>query len=256
MAKRTTIKIGDIFCVEIDSTYKCYFQYICNDRCIMDSSVIKVFRTHFPLECNPSPEVILNDDVDFYAHTIIINGIKSNTWHKMWSSKSINSNGSHKTLWGYTQNTLSISAWDTRIVNPMENWDIWYTNEFIKKIGVLPRHLWDIIEIGSIKPYTEIVNRIKYGYYRYTSPAYNIIKRIPHPYIDSYIRKEEGNSIIYQHFLGESVMQEIIVKENGEIELSEGNPLERPKFWETNWLHKEFITEAEFNEAWEKYSRQ
>ena len=28
MAKRIITKIGDIFCVEVDNDYKCYFQYV------------------------------------------------------------------------------------------------------------------------------------------------------------------------------------------------------------------------------------
>lgn len=119
-----------------------------------------------------------------------------------------------------------------------------------------PEEFWNSIEYGSVLPYCEIVDRIRLGYYTYTSWEYDIIKRIPHPDVDSYVRREVEDRVLYQHFLGENVVREIIVKENGEIELSEGNPLQRPKFWETNWRHKEFITEAEFNEAWEKYSRQ
>ena len=256
MAKRTIIKIGDIFCVEIDSIHKCYFQYICNDMCVMDSPVIKVFRTHYPLEFNPTLEEISNDDVVFYAHTIIRNGINSNSWYKVGTCKSTNLNDSPKIVWGYTQNTLSLSAWETITVNPMENWDIWYTNEFVNKIGVLPRYLWDSIEIGSIKPYIDIVNRIKYGYYKYSSPAYDIIKRIPHPDVHSYVKRETNETVKYMHFLGENVMQEIIIKEDSLVEISGGYLLDRPKFWETNWDFDDFITEDEFNEAWNKYSQQ
>ena len=28
MAKRIITKVGDVFCVEIDNEYKCFFQYI------------------------------------------------------------------------------------------------------------------------------------------------------------------------------------------------------------------------------------
>ena len=31
MTKRIITKIGDIFCVEVDNDYKCYFQYVAND---------------------------------------------------------------------------------------------------------------------------------------------------------------------------------------------------------------------------------
>ncbi len=31
--KRIITRIGDIFCIEIDNEYKCYFQYIAKDVC-------------------------------------------------------------------------------------------------------------------------------------------------------------------------------------------------------------------------------
>lgn len=43
MTKRIITKIGDIFCVEVDNDYKCYFQYVANDMTVLNSSVIRVF---------------------------------------------------------------------------------------------------------------------------------------------------------------------------------------------------------------------
>lgn len=40
MGKRIVTKIGDVFCIEIDGKYKCFFQYIANDLEQLNSSVI------------------------------------------------------------------------------------------------------------------------------------------------------------------------------------------------------------------------
>jgi hypothetical protein len=34
MAKRIVTKIGDVFCVEVDNDYKCFFQYVANDMTV------------------------------------------------------------------------------------------------------------------------------------------------------------------------------------------------------------------------------
>ena len=47
MTKRIITKIGDIFCVEVDNDYKCYFQYVANDMTVLNSSVIRVFAKVF-----------------------------------------------------------------------------------------------------------------------------------------------------------------------------------------------------------------
>ena len=50
MTKRIITKIGDIFCVEVDNDYKCYFQYVANDMTVLNSSVIRVFAKHYPID--------------------------------------------------------------------------------------------------------------------------------------------------------------------------------------------------------------
>lgn len=257
MAKRIVTNIGNVFCVDIDGKYKCYFQYICNDISMLNSSVIRVFKTRYPLDYKPILMEIITGEVSFYAHTILRAGIQFNIWKKVGNATLVNADNIKKVLFGFTKDHLYIGN-ETISVDPLLNWTIWHVNENLIEIGKLPEKYYDStdLEYGVVIPYHEIVNRIKLGYYSQTNEIWDIIKRIPHPDVDSYVRRDVEDTVLYQHFLGENVVQEIIVKENGEIELSEGNPLERPKFWETNWCHKEFITEAEFDEAWEKYSRQ
>lgn len=75
MTKRIVTKIGDVFCAEIDNRIKRYFQYIVNDMEQLNSSVIRVFKTHYPMEHKPVCDEVVKDEVEFYAHTVLRAGI-------------------------------------------------------------------------------------------------------------------------------------------------------------------------------------
>lgn len=238
--------------------YKCYFQYVCSDRFQLDSQIIKVFKSRYPMDYEPVLEEIVHGEVAFYAHTFIRAGLNFNAWYKVGQSSSVVSQDFVKVIWGTASRfKMTFNEIDCTILNPMENWILWYANDRrIQVGGILPDCYRNVVELGSVMPFIEIVNRIRLGYYTYQNAAYDIVKRIPHPDVHSYTRRESERMVVYSNFLGESVMQEIVVIENGEVQLSEGNPLERPLFWETNWRHKELITKKEFEEAWAKYGGQ
>ncbi|MCM1490773.1 MAG: immunity 26/phosphotriesterase HocA family protein [Muribaculum sp.] len=251
MAKRIVTKIGNVFCVEIDNRYKYYFQYICNDYTMMNSSVICVFKTRYTIDYNPILEDIVKDDVMFYAHTVLRAGIEENAWYKVGKTKSVDEKQVREVIWGYCRETLYNDG-EIIKVNPLKHWVIWKIGYEFVEIGDIPTVYRNKLEYGSILSYVNIVSRIRLGYYTYASPVYDIIKRIPYPDVDSYTRKEFENIIVWSHFRGEFVVQEIVVKENGETTLSEGNPLDRSKFWQTNWEYKELITKEDFNSVWNK----
>ncbi len=89
MAKRIVTRIGNIFCVEIDKQYKKFFQYVANAMSQLNSSVIRAFKRKYPIEWKPDMAVIVDDDVEFYAHTVLSAGIQKihgTRWEliKMW----------------------------------------------------------------------------------------------------------------------------------------------------------------------------
>ena len=255
MSKRIVIRIGNVFCIEIDGKYKCYFQYVCNDKNQLNSSIVRVFKSRHPTDYKPVLEEIITDEVSFYAHTVLRIGIQFGAWYKVGKPMSIENSEHENIIWGTASDILDLTAWDFKTVNPMDNWRIWSSKKIFKENYSLPRKLMYSIEYGAVLPYIEIVNRIKYGYYKNSSPVYSIIKRIPHPDVHSYVKRETNETVKYMHFLGENVMQEIIIKEDSLVGISGGYLLDRPKFWETNWDFDDFITEDEFNEAWDKYSQ-
>lgn len=117
------------------------------------------------------------------------------------------------------------------------------------------------MEQDGVLPYLCIVDRIKYGYYRWTMTFYDEVKRKPWPWVDSYTRlsDELTKETVYYHFHGDKVMRELVVDSAGNrYELTIDKPQSGPyrlfsgEFGDINWKCEEFISEEEFNAMWNK----
>ena len=117
MAKRIVTKIGNVFCAEIDDKYKCFFQYIMNDLVQLNSSVIRVFKRRYPMDYKPDMEEIVNDEVLFYAHTILYAGIMYDAWYKVGKSMNLGEEECRNVLFGYTNDTIFDESGHPRTVN-------------------------------------------------------------------------------------------------------------------------------------------
>ena len=256
MAKRIVTKIGNVFCVEIDSEKKAYFQYIANDMSMLNSSVIRAFKTHYPIDANPKIDQIVSDDVAFYAHTVLRAGIQFNAWYKVGTSKEIDEETVSNVIFGFPSIYVINSRKNEETRNPLSNWYIWKINMDLIRVGKLPKEYWDIVEPGAVEPYVEIISRIKFGYYRYTSVEYDVLKRKPLSNVDSFIKAVGERLTTYYQFKGQRVVKELIITDKEVIRLTTDSPnakgyeLRKADFSETNWLHKNFITRQEFEEAW------
>jgi len=71
MGKQVRTRIGNVFMVILDGNRKKYFQYIANDLTQLNSDVIRVFKTSYQLNEEPSLKDIVNDEIDFYAHAVV-----------------------------------------------------------------------------------------------------------------------------------------------------------------------------------------
>ena len=218
MRKRIVTKIGDIFCVEFDGKFKCYFQYIANDLSQLNSSVIRAFKRRYPIDYKPLFDEVVKDEVLFYAHTVLRAGIQFEAWYKVGKSTELGADEISKVIFGYTLDTKSNldpnSNWDPlngiEMVDPLTNWFIWHINGPFTNIGKLPDKYRDIVEVGAIMSYTRIVQRIKYGYYPGCFTEYEVLKRIPRADVDSFTRIEEdkGRATLF-HFYGDKVVRQI-----------------------------------------------
>ena len=133
MANRIITKIGDIFCVEVDNDYKCYFQYVANDLTVLNSS-----------------------EVYFYAHTILRFGILYNAWYKVGKHPDIG-NPDEITFRMYND----IGNWNR---SKSYNWVIWKINQKQEFIGEM-REKYASIDLGIVLTYKDIVSKITTGSY-------------------------------------------------------------------------------------------
>ena len=258
MAKRIITKVGDVFCVEIDNEYKCFFQYIEKDILQLGSSVIRAFKTRYPMDYKPVIEDIVKDEILFYAHTILRVGIEYGAWYKVGKSKELGLSGLNNVMFGDVFNYKATPNLQLIEVDYLENWTIWKVNEERINIGVLPTEYYEIIEEGGVVPYDEVVTRFRIGYFKVTDKSYDIIKRRPIAGVNSYTKHEIDGNECYFHFIGEDIYREIIVTPQGAIKLTQEEPekdgcaFHAHKFWEINWKYRDHITDADFLTSWNK----
>ena len=162
MAKRIVTKIGDVFCVEIDNQCKRYFQYIVNDMEQLNSSVIRVFKLHYPIDYKPIIDDIVKDEVEFYAHTILKFGVLYDAWYKVGTSKEFGDFS--KVLF-----RSSADAGNGEMIS--ERWNVWHINEPHVYVGKLTKE-YQHAERGGVMSYTSILDRLKYGDYMSKYPGY------------------------------------------------------------------------------------
>lgn len=161
MVKRIVTKIGNIFCAEIDGQYKCYFQYIANDLTELNSSVIRLFKRHYPIEYIPDFDEIVKDEVSFYAHTVLSVGIRYGYWSKVGKSKDLG-NPEDATF-------RMIEEIEFRHLKKSYNWYVWKINQPFDFIGELTDE-YRKADIGMVFSCIEIVHRIRTGKYTFDLP--------------------------------------------------------------------------------------
>ena len=150
MNKRIVIKTGDVFKVNVNGQYDVYFQFVIDDTTQLTSSVIRVFGKHYEMDESPLMEDVVNDDVVFYAHTMLSAGIRQGLWQKVGKSK-IKDN---------------IDTIGFKMLNSPKDftWYVWKINSPIEYYDVLPanclRYDW-----GWVYAPANLVKRIICGHH-------------------------------------------------------------------------------------------
>ena len=158
--KRIITRIGDIFCIEIDNEYKCYFQYIAKDMSQLNSSVIRVFKRHYPMDYEYDEQEVLNDEVNFYAHTILRIGIDNGTWYKVGKSKELGD--LTKILFKFSSDLGGGGG----VKRKSYHWYVWKLNEEYIHIGELTDDFKNKSDFGLVIQYCDVFNKIKNGFYK------------------------------------------------------------------------------------------
>ena len=147
---------GDIFCVNIDDFSKCYLQYVIDDKQMLNSSVIRVFKKRYSIDETPQIEEIVMDEVSFYAHTLLKVGIKQHARQKIGNSKSVGDIVNITFRW--------FGEMDFSRISKSYSWRIWKVNAPATFIGELNEQVKKY-DLGLVIPPCDILTRIRRGKY-------------------------------------------------------------------------------------------
>lgn len=218
----------------------------------MNTQVIRVFKTIYSHEYNPSIKEIVNDEIDFYAHTIVSAGIKDNVWYKIGTSNDCGLDKLDKITFALYFTVDELTGLPLLQANGSQ-WKIWKPNERIiwsNDINDLsPKYL----EIGSILPIHQIVNRLINGYYSFTAREYDVLVRKPYDGVNAFTKRSFGGYQAYFYFDGENLKNVIVLKDDYSVVANIQDILHlfqlpgNLKFGDINWRFDDFISEEEYN---------
>ena len=161
MTKRIVTKIGDVFLVKLENSQR-YFQYVANDMTQLNSSVIRTFEEHYPLNSLQDLTEIVKGKIDFYAHVVLRWGIELGYWEKIGKDPEI----------GQLNHILFRDSTDYgKQIKISENWYVWNINEKFKDVGKLVGENRKA-EIGIVVTPGDVVERIKTGKYSFVYPGF------------------------------------------------------------------------------------
>lgn len=151
---KSNTKIGDVFSVKIDDSYKKYFQLIAFDLTQLNSDVIRSFKELYPWGAYPDLTEIVKGEVEFYSHCVTKVGLNMGFWEKIGNVLDI----------GKTDHILfrSSSDYGDSTIKISQNWWVWKINEEQRYVGKLEGQNQKA-EIGGINPPDTIVHRMKTG---------------------------------------------------------------------------------------------
>ena len=157
MSKRQVNRIGDIYCVEIDNEYKCYFQYVAKDATMLGGKVIRVFKTHYSMDYVPNMDEIVKDDIFYYTHTMVKIGVELGAWYKV---------GSHRDK-GETENIMfKLYNEVAPLPDKSSRWDVWKINEPMRRIGEMTDECRGYY-MGWLYSYLDVLSMIRDGRHRH-----------------------------------------------------------------------------------------
>jgi hypothetical protein len=161
MSKRPNI--GDLFEVQIDSANARVFQYISNDSTQLHSDVVRVFREAYTLGEPMDVRRILEGEIDFHAHVLLMIGLKQKIWRKI----------GHAEPPGDLTTVLFRDSGDygNPKIRVSKNWYVWKINSESDHVGVLSER-YQGAEIGVVVPPNSLVYRMRNGKYDFVYPDY------------------------------------------------------------------------------------
>ncbi len=256
------MKQGDVYCTEIAGKYKCYFQYVTKDATQPRCYVIRVLKHRYPMDYKPVIKEIVNDDTWFYAHAYLLYWADNGWFYRVGHSSETGEEECRKVLFGCTKDTIFNEEGLPRHVNPIENWCVWHVGEQQKPVGRLTGKQLEEVEDGVIFPFSDIFERMYYGFYISRSEIYefDIRRRIPFQHADIYVKKGYDNYSIptYFYFHGNNLVRLVEIVDGKAIRMTaediavSNHKMRGVGYSDIWWSHDDFISEEEFERVWNK----
>lgn len=153
--KRVVIRVGNVFCADIKGKFKRYFQYIGLDYEQLNSEVIRVFKTHYPVDAAVNLEEVVKDEIDFYAHVVIRAGFLYNYWEKVGNVPfTEKADALFRTTDDFGMGPIKVSS----------RWYVWRMNEPMVFVGRLNEETRKA-DIGFIWDPESVFERMETGYF-------------------------------------------------------------------------------------------
>ena len=156
--KRNKVLAGCVLCVEIEGLYKRYFQFIGRDLYQLNTDVIRVFKTWYPLKDEPLIEDIVKDEVDFYSHTSAYIGVKQGLWFIVGRSSNI---GKLENVGFYVSCAPPMGVDNIK----SSHWEVWTLGHKRHYVGKLSPEYLQKYHYGYAFAPIHVLYRIKHGKY-------------------------------------------------------------------------------------------
>lgn len=257
MVQSVNVRIGDIFCAEIEGWFKRFFQFVGKDVENLNSAVIRVFERTYPMEEQPDVAQILDDRTEFYTHTFVQPGLKARAWYKVGHAKETGEKELRHVLFAnfIDRELLSERKLDAHIEGI---WRCWHFGEEAKEYAKPPLKKEEQLEGGAVYSYVYILPRLKYGIFPRYEPIDKFVRRRPRPDAQIFVRREYPSEgyVRYLHFIGSSAERQIdvftdkVLRFQKESETERDSQISQREFGETDWRAEEFISKKLFEQKW------
>ena len=145
--------IGDIFEIPLPGDRKRYMQFILVDSSQLGAWTVRVFKTDYSIDDQPSIDVILDDRIDFYMNTRDLGrGILYSLWVRYGKSDNLGD-----------LSQVVFRTFDRAIPGVhRQRWRVWRASQIDKYYRVLPRRFIKV-DYGAMAPPFSVIRRIVTG---------------------------------------------------------------------------------------------
>lgn len=238
MTQKEKKRIGEVYCIEIEGVSKIFLQYVAISEVSNNStgesyehSVVKVFKTKYPIDYSPILDDILKGEVAFYTYSHLETDIYFKKCYKVGKVKNFQfPEEEASNVWFILPHNASMISLSWLYL-PSRNykWIAWNLNGEKFETTKFPED-GKFYEFGGGMRYDDIISRIVKGYFEMWGSSYfDYVKRVVIDDSECYVRHQIEGKVIslsnissasftdYFHFKGNKVVREMLLFNDGRL---------------------------------------